>query len=542
MKKAGIDWIGKRKSFSEPLGDDANAGFHQEGPCQIMKLRDLIRDISQKRVVGDLNVEIQDIAYHSGRVDRGMLFVCVKGIRVDGHEFIEEALNRGARALVVENEQERTYGVPVVTVPDSRAALAYLSATFFGYPSRDIRLVGVTGTNGKTTTTYLIESMLTNQSLTCGVIGTVNYRYGDTVLPASMTTPESYDIQKMLRQMAKAGVTHVVMEVSSHALDLGRIHGCHFDVGVFTNVSQDHLDYHANLNAYRLCKEHLFTQIIPGGHKKAVAVLNVDDPTGERLSRVLDYQTMTYSVQRRASLWTSRVEASLRGVGATIHTPQGPLRIESPLVGEFNLYNILAATGAAVALGISGEAVRRAIDNLSTVPGRMERIENDRGIEIFVDYAHTPDALERVLTVLRSFRNQGRLITLFGCGGDRDRSKRPLMGAGVARLSDLAIVTSDNPRSEPPGDILREVEAGFASENVRPIEKGDLGRTEPGGYLTVENRREAIGLAIQAARAGDIVLIAGKGHENYQILGDQKAPFDDRQEVRETLAKSVFQG
>jgi len=543
IKGTGIDWIGKRALFSEPPGDNENAGFHQEGPYQIMKLRDLIKDISQKRVVGNLDIEIQDIAYHSGRVDRGMLFVCVKGIRADGHEFIEEALDRGARALVVENEQERTYGgVPVVTVSDSRAALAYLSAAFFGHPSRGMRLVGVTGTNGKTTITYLIESMLANQPLACGVIGTVNYRYADTVLPASMTTPESYDIQKMLMQMTKAGVTHVVMEVSSHALDLGRVHGCDFDVGVFTNLSQDHLDYHESLNAYRLCKEHLFTRIIPGGHKRAVAVLNVDDPTGKKLSRVVDYQTMTYSVRRRASLWTSRVEASLRGVRATIHTPRGPLRIESSLVGEFNLSNILAATGAAVALGISGEAVRRAIDNLSTVPGRMERIENDRGIEIFVDYAHTPDALERTLTVLRSFRGQGRLITLFGCGGDRDRTKRPLMGAVAARLSDLAIVTSDNPRSEPPGDILRDVEAGFVSEHIRSVEKGDLRRTKRGGYLTVENRREAIGLAIQAAHAGDIVLIAGKGHEDYQILGDRKVPFDDRHEVREVLAKSGSQG
>ena len=542
IKGAGTDWIGKQRPFAEPLGGDENTGFHHEGSCRIMKLRDLISDISQKRVVGNLNVDIQDIAYHSGRVDRGVLFVCVKGTRADGHTFIEEALDRGARALVVENEQEKTYSVPVVVVPDTRAALAKLSAAFFGYPSRDIRLVGVTGTNGKTTTTYLIESMMTNQSLPCGVIGTVNYRYGDTVLPAPMTTPESYDIQKMLRHMAQAGITVVVMEVSSHALDLGRIQGCHFDVGVFTNVSQDHLDHHANLNAYRLCKEHLFTEIIPGGHKKAVAVLNVDDPTGERLSRVLDYQTMTYSVRSRASLWTSRVEASLRGVKADIHTPRGPLRIESPLVGDFNLYNILAATGTAVALGISEEAICRAVHNLSTVPGRMERIENDRGVEIFVDYAHTPDALERALTVLRSFRGRGRLITLFGCGGDRDRTKRPLMGAVAARLSDLAIITSDNPRSEPPGDILRDVEAGFASENVRPLERGDLRGTESGGYLTVENRREAIDLALQAARAGDIVLIAGKGHEDYQILDDRKVPFDDRHEVREALAKSTSQG
>jgi UDP-N-acetylmuramoyl-L-alanyl-D-glutamate--2,6-diaminopimelate ligase len=507
-----------------------------------MRLQDLIRNMPGKKVVGNPDVDIQNIAYHSARVDRGMLFVCVSGLHADGHAFIEEALDRGAAALVVEQKEAKQSGVPVIRVPDSRMALAYLSAAFFGHPSREMRVIGVTGTNGKTTTTYLIESILKNQSLACGVIGTINYRYDGYSTPAPMTTPESYETQRLLNEMKNAGVTHVVIEVSSHALDLKRVHGCHFDVGVFTNLSQDHLDYHTDLNDYRRCKEHLFTQILPQGDKKPVAIVNVDDPTGQVLSRVVTYPKLTYAIHTRASIRADKIRTSLRGVTATIHRSDGSMRIRSPLVGEFNIYNILAAMGVAMALEIPGESVREAVENLSSVPGRMERIENDRGIEIFVDYAHTPDALERALTVLKSLRNEGRLMTLFGCGGDRDRTKRPLMGQAVARLSDLAIVTSDNPRSESPRDILRDIETGLVSEATRRIKKEDFSQAEPRGYLTVENRREAIDLVIRGARSGDIILIAGKGHESYQILGNRKVPFDDRDEVRKALAKSPRHG
>lgn len=509
-----------------------------------MRLQDLIKDIPEKETMGNPHIEVGDMAYHSAKVRKGMLFVAIRGIRTDGHVFIEEALDRGAKALVVERGQEKAYGVPVIVVPDSRAALAHLSAAFFGHPSQEMRLIGVTGTNGKTTTSFLIESILENRSLACGVVGTINYRYQSRVIPAPMTTPESYDIQRIFREMLDSGITHVVMEVSSHALDLRRVDGCHFDVGVFTNLTQDHLDYHPDLDQYRRCKEHLFTAIIPSGNKQSrTAILNLDDPAGGNLWQMVNYAKMGYATRRQTSFWASDVTSSLKGVGATIHTPRGRIKIESPLVGEFNVYNIMAAMGAATALGIPEEAIREGIEALSTVPGRMERIENNRGVEIFVDYAHTPDALERALKVLRPLRGSGRLITVFGCGGDRDRTKRPLMGRAVARLSDLSIITSDNPRSEPPGHIIQEIEGGFIAENGRAVPREDFDRgVETGGYLKMENRREAIGLAIEAARPGDTILIAGKGHENYQILADRRLPFDDREEARRALLKTWSNG
>jgi UDP-N-acetylmuramoyl-L-alanyl-D-glutamate--2,6-diaminopimelate ligase len=504
-----------------------------------MRLIDLIRNIPEKRIVGNPGIEIQDIAYHSAKVHEGTLFVAIRGINLDGHAFIGEALERGAKALVVEQGQEKDNGIPRVVVPDGRSALAHLSAAFFGNPSREMRVVGVTGTNGKTTTSFLIESILHCQSLPCGVIGTINYRYGGSVIPAPMTTPESYDIQKMLREMRDSGITHIVMEVSSHALDMKRVDGCHFDVGVFTNFTQDHLDYHLDLDQYRQCKEYLFTGIIPMSTKeKRTAILNVDDPTGRDLWQRLTYERMGYAIHGRTSLRARHVMNSVEGVRATIHTPQGEMKIRSPLVGEFNIYNIMAAIGTAMALGVPETSIQEGIEAVSTVPGRMERIGNDLGLEIFVDYAHTPDALERVLTVLRPLRGQSRLITVFGCGGDRDRAKRLMMGEVAATLSDLSIITSDNPRTEVPSAIIQEIEGGFTSQGGALIERETFkGGIEKTGYLKIEDRREAITLAIAAARPGDIILIAGKGHENYQILGDRRIPFDDREEVKKALQK-----
>jgi UDP-N-acetylmuramoyl-L-alanyl-D-glutamate--2,6-diaminopimelate ligase len=503
-------------------------------------LGDLVKDIPEIRITGNPAVEIQDIAYHSARVHRGTLFVAIGGTSVDGHTFIGEALDRGAHAVVVERGKERNYAVPLVIVPDGRVALAQLSAAFFGHPSRDLCLIGVTGTNGKTTTSFLIESILESQSLPCGVIGTVNYRYRGKVIPAGMTTPESYDIQKLLKEMLDSGIAHVVVEVSSHALDLHRVDGCHFDVGVFTNLTQDHLDYHADLDQYRQCKEQLFTKILPGGKKEGhTAVLNLDDPVGERLWNRVSYTKFGYAVERQASLWATEVTGSLKGIGAVVHTPRGIERIQSPLVGTFNIYNIMAAMGAVLALGIHDASIRQGIEAVSVVPGRMERIENDRGVDVFVDYAHTPDALERALMVLGPLRGTGRLITVFGCGGDRDRTKRPVMGGVVAKLSDLSIITSDNPRSEIPESILQDIEVGFISQNVRPIGWEELDRgVETQGYLKIADRRKAISLAIRAAQPGDIVLIAGKGHETYQILGDRRVPFDDRAEARKALRET----
>jgi UDP-N-acetylmuramyl-tripeptide synthetase len=405
-------------------------------------------------------------------------------------------------------------------------------------------VIGITGTNGKTTTSYLVEKIIAAAGFSVGVIGTINYRYGDQQVDAPVTTPESSDLQRMLRDMQKAGVTHVVMEVSSHALALNRLDGCEFDVGVFTNLSQDHLDFHKDMISYWDCKKTLFTEFLTTGPKraKAVAVINQDDPRGVRLAKELNLPVITVGQGENSRVHPVDVTVGLKGIKGCIRLGTDTdghdsceMDIHSSLTGEYNLENILCAAGVGVALGITPDTIQRGIDATRAVPGRLEAVDNDAGIFVFVDYAHTPDALENALRNLKKTA-AGRLICIAGCGGDRDRAKRPQMAGIAVRLSDLSIFTSDNPRSESPMAIIEDMLTGI-NNGYRAYTAAHLpGPLDPSGYVVEPDRRQAIRLGINAARAGDTVLIAGKGHETYQIISGKRISFDDRLEAARVLS------
>ena len=404
------------------------------------------------------------------------------------------------------------------------------------HPSAGLCLIAVVGTNGKTTVTYLIEAILRAAGITVGVLGTVNYRYGDQTFPAPNTTPESFEMQRIIREMADHGVTHVVSEVSSHAIDLGRVNDCAFDLGVFTNLTQDHLDYHGTMEAYFQAKKRFFSEVLPAGGKRLpMMAVNGDDSWGQRLLKEVEGGRITYGLETPCDITAAPFNLSLGGIEATLHLGKKKLVISSRLMGRFNLYNILAAAAAARALDVPEKFIRSGISDLIHVPGRMEKVSAAGQPAVFVDYAHTDDALRRVLQNLVVFR-AGRIITVFGCGGDRDRGKRPLMGDAATAYSDLAIVTSDNPRTEDPLEIIREIESGIRVQKFE--ETGDLARhAGERGYLVISDRKTAIATAVSLAESADIVLIAGKGHEDYQIIGTQKFPFDDRMIAQEALSQ-----
>ena len=497
-------------------------------------LRELLQGLPGCRVTGDDRLPVPGVAYHSREVVAGGVFVALKGSRTDGHLYVAASLKQGARVIVTEEELAPPQGVTVVRVPQARLALAHLSAAFYAHPSRELTLVGITGTNGKTSTTYLLEAILSSAGHRVGVVGTVNYRAGAETWPAPVTTPESLDLQRLLRQMRAQGVSHVFLEVSSHALDLRRVDQTRFAAGVFTNLSQDHLDYHRDLEEYFAAKSRLFLEILPdGGGTPGLAVLNLDDPRGRRLRDRVAVPALTYGCHPESLVRPLAYRCRQDGLEAKLTTPAGELTITSRLVGSFNLANILAACATALGLGLAPEEVARGIAALTGVPGRLERFGPPEGPAIFVDYAHTPAAITQALAALKTL-DFARLVTVFGCGGDRDRTKRPLRGQAAAAGSRLVIVTSDNPRSEEPLAIIREIEPGLERGGLAPITAAAAGRGEP-GYLLVPDRREAIRLAVELARPGDAVLVAGKGHENYQIWGAERRHFDDREEVAAAL-------
>ncbi len=488
----------------------------------MVQLARLIRSLDVIETRGAMDLDITDISYHSHRVKEGHLFVAIPGTKQDGHHFIEEVIARGARAVIAEQMLPHSVDIPLVVVKDARQALAQVSAEFFSHPSREITLVGITGTNGKTTTSYLIESIIKAAGKEAGVIGTINYRLGGNEQPAPTTTPQSYDLQRLLREMVTAGIGYAVMEVSSHALDQERVRACHFDAGVFTNISPEHLDYHEDMERYFAAKSRLFHELLPESSKDPWAILNLDDPLLRGLEKELPPgRRMTYGLDQGA-LMAPRREISLTGIRATLATPSGAMEIESALIGEYNLYNIMAATAASIALGIPPEAIIRGIKDLALVPGRMERVGKGKPW-VLVDYAHKPEALEKSITAIKRLA-AGRVLVVFGCGGDRDRSKRAPMGRIAVQLADLAIITSDNPRTEDPREIIEEIEKGAQQVSARR-------------YLVIPDRREAIKRAITLAREEDCVLITGKGHEQYQIIGADRVPFDDREEARGALAE-----
>jgi len=506
-----------------------------------MKLRKLLEGVEIRKITGEALKEIEGVAYHSNQVKKGYLFVAIRGMEVDGHKFIEEAIQRGAEAVLLEEEREISNRT-MILVPDSRQALAKISLNFYGNPSSQVRLIGITGTNGKTTTTYLLESIFKRAGYSVGVIGTISYRFGQKTTPASNTTPESLDLQRILWEMVKEGTSHVIIEVSSHALDLDRVFGCQFDGAVFTNLTTEHLDYHKTLNHYFESKRKLFSESLMKSHKtKRFAVTNHDDPRGEEIVEGIGLPVIRYGLSPSCDISADQMTSTFEGLSCRIKTPRGEFSIHSKLIGEFNVYNILAAVATGIAMDIPLETVKNGVESLEGVLGRFEKIGNRKGIHVIVDYAHTHDALERVLlglkNVLRSLpQGNGKIITVFGCGGDRDRTKRPLMGKVAATYSDLSILTSDNPRREDPLAIMSEVEMGFKSLSLLEWHRDEIGSwRSKKGYLKVPDRREAIRMAIRLAQPSDTVLIAGKGHEDYQVIGKQKFPFDDHIEAKKAL-------
>jgi UDP-N-acetylmuramoyl-L-alanyl-D-glutamate--2,6-diaminopimelate ligase len=469
------------------------------------------------------------VQYDSRRVTQGDLFVAIRGTATDGHRFIQDALGQGAAAVVLEDEHAAPdplflhHGAIKIVVADARTALARLSANFFGHPARRLRLIGVTGTNGKTTTTHLIKSVLEATGEKVGLIGTIRYLAGEEEIAATHTTPESLDLNRLLAHMVEVGCTAAVMEVSSHALALRRVDGLRFRAGVFTNLTQDHLDFHRTMEEYFSAKKTLFAMLPPD----AAAVTNADAPDGERIVAGTAARVLTYGTGARGDIRAQDVRSEMGGTSLMVSWPGGRQAVRSTLTGDFNVQNILAAYATGVALNVAPGSIAEGIERLRAVPGRFEQHVAPAGWMAVIDYAHTPDALENCLRTLRTLldgRGGGRIITVFGCGGDRDRGKRPLMGAIASRLSDLTVITSDNPRHEDPDAIIAEIRRGVVPG--RPV------RVDP-------DRRAAIAAALAEARTGDAVLVAGKGHETYQVVGDTRIHFDDREEVEGFLRRSA---
>lgn len=502
-----------------------------------MKLSELLQSIEYERIYGSSDPEISGIHYDSRRVTPGGLFFALQGISADGHDFISSAVANGAAAVVVEHEGAAAPGVVTVRTVDSRLAMAKAAAAFHGDPTAAVPLVGITGTNGKTTTTYLLEGILAAAGIPAAVLGTISYRFGSLQLESTHTTPESNDLQEALRTLADAGAKSFVMEVSSHALEQKRVDGCHFDVGIFSNLTRDHLDYHGSMEQYLKAKERFFAELLQPDMTKThrMAAVNMDDPYGALIRGSAACPVITYGSDSANDVHGIEISITVNGISGAIRTPKGSFTFASKLLGRFNLSNILAAVSAGVALDLPLSAVKAGIEGHLPVPGRLERVDNLRGVTCLVDYAHTGDALENVLSTIKEIA-EGRIITVFGCGGDRDNGKRPIMGAIAAKWSDLAVVTSDNPRTEKPFLILEQIKAGVTPLGIREYKRSELagGFTEK-GFIVCENRREAIHLAATLAKPGDILLLAGKGHEDYQIIGTTKHHFDDREEAAEAL-------
>jgi UDP-N-acetylmuramoyl-L-alanyl-D-glutamate--2,6-diaminopimelate ligase len=485
-----------------------------------MQLKTLASSIPVRQVIGTLDRAVESIAYDSRRVQRNGLFVALRGEKTDGHQFLEQAIERGASVIVTEREEKQPR-VTCFVVDDTRSALADLAAAFYGWPATKLKLAAVTGTNGKTTTTFLIKHICEKAGLRCGLIGTVRYEIGERILPATRTTPESLDLQELLAQIANAGCRAAAMEVSSHALAQERTRGLEWDVAVFTNLTQDHLDFHGTMENYFESKAKLFAQLAQQKKKqKPVAIVNIDDRYGEQLLGKIDknISAVTFGMSARADFRASNYRTEFGGTSYQLDARGKSYLVRVPLIGRFNVANSLAALATANALGLSLREAVLSLGKSPQVPGRLEAVPAKRQFQVFVDYAHTPDALLNVLKTLRELQPR-RLIVVFGCGGDRDRQKRPLMGEVVDRHADLAIITSDNPRKEDPDAIIAEVEKGFRADH----------------YEKIADRTEAIRRAIELAQPRDIVLIAGKGHENYQEFADHTVPFDDIQVARRAL-------
>ncbi len=497
----------------------------QPGKSRVLDLAEVFAKTGAVLPPAAGQLTIRGIVCDSRKVAQGYLFFALQGVQHDGNKFIADAISHGAIAVASEGAPpaELSANVAWVRVPESRKSLAVAAANFFGHPAAALQLIAVTGTNGKTTTTSLIDSVLRTSGAKTGLFGTIAYHTPLGEYPAPNTTPESLDLQGFFAEIRDAGGTYAVTEASSHALVMDRLWGCHFQSAIFTNLTRDHLDFHKNFEDYFAAKRRLFEGT--GAGVPETAVLNADDPYSKRLVG-LTKKTVTYGIDISADIAAKKFQLAFTGLAFTAHTPNGKLQITSPLVGRINVYNILAAIGAAQAAGISNDTIEAGIRALQNVPGRFQRLDMGQPFLAIVDFAHTDDALENLIKTARELNPRGRIITLFGCGGGKDRTKRPIMGEASGRLSDLTILTNDNPRQEDPLKIISDVVVGLQKSN--------------GKYLIEPDREKAIGLAFDEARAGDIVLLAGKGHEDYQILADKTLPWDDRKFAQQALRQRGF--
>jgi UDP-N-acetylmuramoyl-L-alanyl-D-glutamate--2,6-diaminopimelate ligase len=492
-----------------------------------MKLQGLLAGAEVGKVIGPADTEITSVAYDSRKVMPGAIFFALRGERLDGAKFIDDALERGAVAVATENPSRGGHSGNIILVEllpgTDRRGLATAAANFYGHPANALQLVGVTGTNGKTTTTFLLDSILRTAGFTTGLVGTTGYRTPQGSRRAANTTPESLDLQQIFAEVRDSGGTHAVVEASSHALAMERLWGIHFAVAMFTNLTRDHLDYHQTLEEYFAAKRLLFQGT--GAGAPGMALLNADDPYAAQLEG-LAHRTMTYGLKGAPDLTAKKFTLSFHGLEFTAQTPVGNIQVHSPFVGRINVYNILAAIGAAISLSVPVASVEEGISNLALVPGRFERIDEGQPFLVVVDYAHTDDALRNLISTARELGPSARIITVFGAGGERDRSKRPLMGEAAGSLSDLVVLTSDNPRSEDPLRIINDVVVGLQKVNAN--------------YRVEPDREQALAIAIDKAQAGDIVLLAGKGHETYQVLRHGAIDFDDREKARAILRQRGF--
>jgi UDP-N-acetylmuramoyl-L-alanyl-D-glutamate--2,6-diaminopimelate ligase len=485
-----------------------------------MKLSEVVRGIDIIDRYGNMEVDINDIVYDSRKVSPGCVFICITGFKQDGHKYLEDAIKKGAVAAIIERDVEVT-GITLIKVADTRKSMPIIGSNFYMHPTETLKLIGITGTNGKTTTTYLIKSILDQAKKETSTIGTISIRIGKVEVPSSRTTPESIDLQQLFKEMLDKHMEYSVMEVSSHALDLGRVDNCSFRIGIFTNLTQDHLDYHKNFDNYRDAKKKLFYKTTH------VNIINIDDKHGRIIAdeiKSLKTELLTYGIDNNADIMAKNIDMDVKGIKFTLVTPKYSIDIQNNTPGIFSVYNCMAAAAVGYAEGIDKEIIKEGLCNLDNVPGRSEVLNIDKPYAVSIDYAHSPDALENILNAVRQY-TKGKIITVFGCGGDREIEKRPIMGAVAGRLSDYCVITSDNPRSEEPNSIIKQIEQGISSTNC--------------DYICIENRREAIKYALTIAKKDDVVLLAGKGHETYQELKNGTIDFDEREVIRELIREEV---
>ncbi|KMT21402.1 UDP-N-acetylmuramoyl-L-alanyl-D-glutamate--2,6-diaminopimelate ligase [Clostridium cylindrosporum] len=481
-----------------------------------MKISDLVKNMEEVEVIGN-DIDIKKLCYSTSDIDENSLFFCIVGLNVDGHTFIKKAIENGAKAIVVSKDLEPLNDVTVIKVKDTREAMSLISSNFYGNPSKEIDVIGITGTNGKTTSTFMMKSILEVANKKTSLLGTIYNIIGSKKEEAKRTTPESKDLQGLFRDMINFGDDSCIMEVSSHSLDLKRVYGVDFKVGIFTNLTQDHLDFHSDMGSYFNAKMKLFDN-------SEYAVINIDDEYGRKAVNKIKGKVLTYGLTNEANLFASDILISSEGAKFKLNYKGESEEILLHLPGKFNIYNALGCIGAALILNITLEDIKKGLESLSSVPGRSEKITSSKGFTVIIDYAHTPDGLTNILSTTKEYTD-GNLIALFGCGGDRDRTKRPLMGKAAGEIADFCVVTSDNPRGEEPSDIIQDIIPGVKATGCN--------------YTVIENRKDAIKYAIDNAKKGDVIVIAGKGHETYQILKNETIHFDEKEIVLDFLKEEL---